>query len=278
MPSRSSGHGGHRHGEHRRHRDSKKKEKSKSSSGNQTASSGLSFLFTVFEFELVEPQFYDVDCWGNALPPTSREAYVSKRSSDVFRYENGDVTHVREFRWIRRSLGEPGYIYYLDDSGNPCYDFGCAEPYKTYSVFACNPHLPIIYVNDDVSLGYTSYRLSGESDGPVWSLLSFSGHADPTYEGVSFIRSNIAPGRPYVCGRKPSWMPGLVPETFANVVNNSPPPSKGLAGELPVILGLMAFSDKGKTKEIFAGNGSSRRPCWRSRKWHGHSTPRGCKT
>jgi len=100
-----------------------------------------------------------------------------------------------------------------------------------------------------------------------WNLLSFFKE-----NGLSLVNAG-AGDSPYVAGRNPSWIPALVPRVFENVDGGATPPSLGLGGDLPTIIGLMAFHGRrGRASEVFSEGR------WQQHQWHGGSRPpSGCK-
>jgi hypothetical protein len=95
-------------------------------------------------------------------------------------------------------------------------------------------------------------------------------------------------GHAYVAGRNPGWIPNLVPSTFKHprehhaddpAAGERPPPrSRGLGGELPVVLGLMTFAAGGggvsdhqsAVSRAFLGHNAY----WRGGTWHTTRVPR----
>ncbi|KAK3325060.1 hypothetical protein B0H66DRAFT_599247 [Apodospora peruviana] len=247
---------------------------SKNSSSNASNSPGLSFLFVVNEldvnFELSTPES---DQWGNILPPTHQQAYRDELAGQVFRYDRGTVSPADEYQWYRPVWGMAGGII---RPGNPVY----AMPYKTQTVFACSPHLPIIVSDCDASLGTTWFRHNCDCDDAndgntdSWNSLHFVNS-----NGVSQVNAS-SQGDQYVAGRNPSWIPALVPRAFEDTSQNTTP-SQGLGGELPIVIALMAFhSSRGRASHVF----SSRK--WEHNEWRGsehspagyprsHGNPRG---
>lgn len=207
------------------------------------------------------------------------------------RYHNGRVTEAFGYGWCRGDFNEsawpPGGVLVCSSDGLPMYtEDGMPQyvaVYKQLSVFSCGPFLPIVVINGD--------PLSAEPPLPAeplptdsLSLTPLMFHHPPLQRGISHAvhpESHMEDGPgpcKYVAGANPSWMPSLVPTTYSNPYN--PGPSNGLAGELPIILGLMAFSEskdvEGALDRIFLGDGVHRGK-WRDGQWHRTEAPRGCK-
>ena len=244
----------------------------------------MSFLFVVNEFEFDDDQ-KGYDQWLNYTPPNEPDAYDHEFAGSVFRYRNGVVSPAPEFEWTRENLGGGGRGPGCIARRNPEYDQyvtlypervleiynpipmynGWPPQYREHSVFACSPFLPIIVMPGDASLGSFARRgcECGEEhlpDTDGWRLLHFM-HDN----GVSRA-TDEARGLPYVGGRRPSWMPALVPQAFENRVPgtiHSLPASRGLSGELPIVLALMAFhGTRGHASDVFT-NGRWHRNQWR---------------
>lgn len=205
------------------------------------------------------------DPWLSIVPPQSPEAYTGELVGTVFRYCSGVVTPAPNYAWYRpHGMNRPGFIARRNqDTGLPD---GRPTPYTddwgsaTQTMFSCSPHLPILVTNTDATLG-TSFLCRrcpcdlqfGDGYAP-WRLLHFEGSTE--HPGVSFVNA-CGKGSPCVLGRDPSWMPSLVPSTYQNTCAGVPQ-SRGLAGQLPTVIGLMAFQSRfRRADEVFA-----------NRKWH----------
>lgn len=134
---------------------------------------------------------------------------------------------------------------------------GWPAPYRTQTIFACSPLLPVIVTDGDASLGYSVPRQLCPCDSRFdesytpWYQLHFERR-----DGVSYVNS-AGCGDSFVAGRNASWIPSLVPSVYQNT-GDSAGPSQGLSGDLPIILALMAFHGRpGRASSIF-----------RDRKWH----------
>ena len=135
--------------------------------------------------------------------------------------------------------------------------------YRAQTVFACSPLLPMIVTDGDASLGYTFPRricscnhMYDNEKCSTWSHLHFGGSDDNARREISYVNS-YASGDPFVAGKDPTWVPSLVPSVYRNT-KPSAGPSRGLSGELPIILALMGFHGKpGRASDIF-----------RDRKWN----------
>ena len=229
----------------------------------------LSFLFVVNELDFYNHDGlndFNRDEWYNTLPPRSCYGYTNEHASRVMRYQAGQVTEAREYQWYRQGLCQPGY----------CFSLAQQQPVTCYSdlgVFSCGPHLPIVLMRGDPMT-----IVDGKE--AMHALRFFHPPAGSELRGVSqatWADGNMPPGGfpvRYVAGRDPSWIPSLVPKTFRNPAAGVS--SRGLGGELPVVLGLMAFSEAGgRADEVFLGR-NGHRGRWRDRVWMNSHEPQRC--
>ncbi|KAK0638599.1 hypothetical protein B0T16DRAFT_462363 [Cercophora newfieldiana] len=244
----NSSHKSHKHGKESGSKGPSVSKTSSSSSKGKSTAPDVSFLFCVNEWKInFELNHEERDQWLNSIPPTSQAAYVKEYKGTVFRYRSGIVTVAQGYEWVREAPGYEGRITFYDPASNYTW---VPEPYKTESVFACSAHLPIITLNGDASLGSllsTNCRdgcdrqsLNPDDDDDqeryTWRMPHFTDRDN----GVSVINSTRT-GVPFVSGKNPSWIPSLVPKVFENTYRHENRRSKGLAGDLPVIIGLMSF-------------------------------------
>ncbi|KAG5979340.1 hypothetical protein E4U55_005265 [Claviceps digitariae] len=246
-----------------------------------------SFLFVVNElvidFDQPETRHIGIpkDDWHNYLPPQRREQYVAEVPSEVMRFQNGRVTRASSdmvhYSWSRHNLSTEGGIL-----GQPAVQPAFfAHLYKRASVFSCNPLLPIVVAEDDVLLRPEAHL----------HALHFL-HARPATISQASYQFDYPPSVPlpphvarqgppikYVAGAGASWIPSLVPATYANPYKTTP--SGGLGGELGILLGLMAFhsvrpSERGRTvSEVFLGRQGESTGLWKDYHWRSTSSPPG---
>ncbi|KAK4149049.1 hypothetical protein C8A00DRAFT_19226 [Chaetomidium leptoderma] len=246
-----------------------KSSKSKSQRPVIPGTASPSFLFVVNELQVdYEPLPGDgqplTDQWLNLMPPEGAEAYLAEVVGTVFRYENGVVAPAHGYRWHRPAMGARGYIVRVNQAG--VID-GYPADYKTHTVFACSALLPMIVTDRDASLGLTFLRRLCDCDKThdenysTWSQLHFQA-ADRDREGISYVNS-YASGDPFVAGKDSSWIPSLVPSLYRNT-NSSIGPSRGLSGDLPIIIALMGFHGKpGRASDVFMNHD------WHLNRWSG---------
>ena len=162
--------------------------------------------------------------------------------------------------------GDRGYIVRVNQAG--VID-GYPADYKTQTVFACSALLPIIVTDRDASLGLTFMRRlcpSGcdtryDETYSTWSQLHFqAGERDR--EGVSYANA-YSSGGPFAAGQDASWISSLVPAVHRNT-KPSAGSSRGLAGELPIIIALMGFHGRpSRASDVFLNHS------WHMNRWCG---------
>ncbi|KAK4443809.1 hypothetical protein QBC34DRAFT_476384 [Podospora aff. communis PSN243] len=262
------------HHKSHKHKDPSKNTGSSTSRSNAPDPTNISFLFVVNEFDIDFETAPVADLWLNYLPPTSPAFYRGEYPGTVFSYRSGTVTPAANYVWDRSHMGQEGHISYVD----PTTGFIVApEPYRTETIFSCSAHLPLITLQSDASLG--SYHRSNcrnncdavYQDGDVlpWNMLHFT---HPQHlPGVSMANSGQT-GSTYVAGKNARWMPALVPKVFENTERHLQQQSRGLGGDLPVVIGLMAFhaSRTGNASAVFE------KGWWQNGRWRGPAeAPKG---
>ncbi|CAM1507846.1 Fc.00g046940.m01.CDS01 [Cosmosporella sp. VM-42] len=252
------------------------------SSSRRPQEASLSFLFLVNELyfnESIRDQYH------NRLPPIDPRQYTYEIKSKVMRYKNGNVEEAFDYTWVAREGRRERELWWdraVEEDGSRSIDpstgdYWHPEEYSKAAIFACNPHLPFVVARADPMITPTSSQ---------WEFLHLY-HPRGHLEGITQVaiedsdlgRSlGLEPG-PGLCrhtaGARPSWIPGLLPSTYRR--QRDSPPSRGLGGDLPIILGLMAFSEgpdptntNSHTNAIFL---TARR--WRRNRWMHENPPRG---
>ncbi|GJC92974.1 hypothetical protein ColKHC_01800 [Colletotrichum higginsianum] len=245
----SGSHRRHEHGRKSDKRDSQKDhkiistagsakpEKSSSTSSSSSSPPPLSFLFVVNELDVIDEGHGRgpfVDRFGSPLPPEGIECYGDETVGAVWRYQNGTVTAAPEYFWNRPRRGSPGDIatfhHAFDDMGQPVSYYHPMVTYSTHSVFNCWRFLPCIWTSTDISTVATmDFNIDHK-----WSPLGF--RHDPHEPGRTRI---LGPERS-VADRDPSWVPHLLPSTYA--APQSAPPSRGLGGPFGIVIGLLGLA------------------------------------
>lgn len=221
------------------------------------------------------------DEWFNFKPPDYAHGYAAEIQSSVMRYHEGKVSRAPGWYWGRPDT-EPGLpkaegvIWRMQSHNVPQY----AVQYKSFTTFSCGPLLPFVVAEGDPST---------RADEPhLCPLLFFHPPSNDPMRGVSQVafEESVLDGGPgparYTAGRSPSWVSSLVPSAYSNQEANAPR-STGLGGELPIVLGLMAFSEarnpdslENRTDEIFVGM-PGHHGRWHDRRWTHNHRPSGCE-
>jgi hypothetical protein len=242
----------------------------------------VSFLFVVNKMQvkfLSQEEGYDSgirkDDWANVLPPANPAFYDPESPIDVsrvMRFRNGEVTAAGPaYRWARQGQFGEGYIAMA--AGGTEY---ALTRYKSASVFSCNPSLPIITLDGDARTQPEPEFHALQFLHPPADNISQAAFSPHYYARTGEVPVSDMAGAKYVAGRNASWIPSLVPDTCRNLYPARQ--SQGLGGELPIVIGLMAFHADGRSvNDVFLGRGESSSGWWRHYRWRGpQSSPPGC--
>lgn len=246
----SSSRPSHQHHHHKRDRTA--------TSSSTAVPRGFSFLFVVNDLVLSDtPDSCSPDRWGNVLPPTRRSDYEGEITSPVFRWQDGRVTALPGdyYGWDRpNGWGTAGRIWgwTVDPATNMAVQ-QYMVPFDTYTVFRGWRFLPVVFMGSDA----TATNVDEAEAETMYHALSFSS------EGGNHVSLAGPRGRLYAAGKDAGWVGRLVPDSYRN-----PYPDvqtcRGLAGSLPLILGLMGLSQThGRAADAFTQG------LWRDRNWHG---------
>ncbi|KID85725.1 hypothetical protein MGU_07033 [Metarhizium guizhouense ARSEF 977] len=277
----SNSHHSSKHKHHKSSKSGRSKTTESSSNGCSWPVNGdVSFLFVVNELEIRFRDEQDLDSgirkddWLNVLPPNTPELYspeTLQHVSQVMRFRNGEVTPAGPaYYWARAGQFDEGCIAMA--AGETQYGL---QKYKSASVFSCNPSLPVVTLEGDA-------RTNSDPD---FNVLQFvhQRNADSDSNGVSLAAFSMdrsssvyPPPVKFVAGRHASWIPSLVPDICRNPYMAGR--SSGLGGELPIVIGLMAFHaspDGGRTiNDVFLGRGENG-GLWKNYCWQSSSSPAG---
>ena len=195
---------------------------------------------------------------GNVLPPNDFRGFTGETSGRVFRYSNGFIEEAPDYWWERpQEMDSPGNIVTYDrdetggctvDENGECNIFVTAD-FATCVAFDCWRFAPRLF----------SWVDPFDQDEAIeWFFPRFL--ESPVNPGVSIVNGQ---GYRYTIGRNSGW--GVIPQTFNHPSANAPQ-SRGLSGDLSLILGLMALTrDVGRTDDIASRWNGPGHP------WTGHS-------
>jgi hypothetical protein len=236
----------------------------------------------------VNARTFSMDSWGNRCPPDSPSGYDPEIPGMVMRYQGGVIDSLprEQFHWIRNpEEGNYGSICWFGSDGN----WHPADTYDTATILSCHPLMPVAMVNVDATICPTSYSFDynagREGNRQVWQPLLFFHPQDERLRGVSqaVFKGSMLPeqagGNPvkYAAGRG-HVLKSLLPLTYLWPYDH-PPTTRGLGGELTLLLGLMAFSSpesrsgRNRADSIFPG----RHGKWQNHRWLDDQHPRGCE-
>ena len=200
------------------------------------------------------------------------------------RYRDGLVELAGDYYvWKRDDENREGDIWCYDSDDK---EWFTTETYRTATVFSCHPLMPFAMVQEDAMFTDTVTRDAGyDMSSKTWQplLFYFPRGDNNRVSGVSQAMSECEltaeyPGGglvPYVAGSNPSWMPSLVPKTYKSATGSQP--SRGLGGELTILLALMTFSarrspGRSRAEGVFLEPNAK----WKRNRWHHNRDPEGC--
>jgi hypothetical protein len=177
----------------------------------------------------------------------------------VYRWFDGRVSRADEYYWDIGQVGNPvdadGSIRRIDF---PLYPVTC---FRAATVFYCNRFDHFFTARGDATV--RNIEDCGPEDG--WHPLTF-------YHDGRISRADHAGDHQHTKVRSADWINQLLPNNYRALSSNTT--SGGLAGLLPLVISLVAFScsNPGELDEILI-----RDRAWRDHRWHGHNKETGRK-
>jgi hypothetical protein len=180
----------------------------------------------------------------------------------VYRWYDGRVSRATEYAWEPRQFGQPptadGLIYRMGYNGSheyPAY-------YRAATVFYCNRFDLFFTARGDVSVRNIVDCAPEEG----WHPLTFR------HDG-RISRADHAGDQAHTKVRAASWINQLLPSNYR--ASSSSTSSGGLAGLLPIVISLVAFScgSPEELDEILIDD-----QAWTGHHWNGHSKETGRKS
>jgi hypothetical protein len=230
-----------------------------------------SFLFIVNELPTndnpevpgsVPPRIYN----GRYYPPDVARGFFAQDPGHVFRWSDGVVSAAPGYIWEARqvqahdgSVLANGTIYANSTTGLvwPVY-------HRAATVFYCN-HFDKFYT----ARGDASARDISAPDQPPedsWHPLSFLHN-----NNISYVQH--AGDQNYLAVRQAAWIEQLLPRTYRRHERDGPA-NGGLAGLLPIVIALIAFSCRNRD-ELYRVLINDR--AWRGHRWVPHDRETGRK-
>ena len=225
-----------------------------------------SFLFIVNEL----PTNDDPDVAGSVppriwdqryYPPEVAQGFLPQIPGHVYRWKDGVVTFAPGYVWFAQQVGNPPYaqgtIYANSIDGGiwPSY-------YRAATVFFCNHFAKFYTTRGDASTRDISAPETGPED--MWQPLLFL-HEN----NVSFVQHTGE--EEFLAVRHASWIEQLFSNTYRRHSRGGPVEG-GLAGLLPIVIALIAFSCLDRD-ELYHALITDR--AWRGHRWVPHRRETG---
>jgi hypothetical protein len=199
---------------------------------------------------------------GRWHPPDVARGFFAQDPGQVYRWQNGVVTAAPAYLWSAQQVGPPyanGTIYANSTTGivwPPCH--------RAATVFYCNNFDMFFTARGDASARDISAPQTEPED--TWQPLSFL-HEN----NISYV--DHAGDQEYVAVRQASWIEQLLPNTYRRQTRDGPA-NGGLAGLLPIIIALIAFSCRNREdlRRVLINDRS-----WRGHRWIPHQRETGRK-
>ena len=165
---------------------------------------------------------------GRYYPPVLAQGFLAQTPGHVFRWRNGEVSLAEGYIWFSQLTQQQdgwaqGRIYANSTTGVIYPDH-----YRTATVFYCNHFAKFFTARGDAS---ARDSLDPEDS---WHPLSFF-HQN----NVSYV--DHTGDQEFLAVRRASWIEELLPNTYRRHSKDGPA-NGGLAGLLPIIISLVAFS------------------------------------
>jgi hypothetical protein len=171
---------------------------------------------------------------GRWHPPVTIRGFFAQVPGHVYRWNDGAVSLADEYEWTARPIvdyaGAPfanGTIIGRDSEGQ----FISPTYFRAATVFYCNHFDKFVTTRGDA--GTREMAISDDA-GDWWQPLSFFHDRD-----ISYI--NHAGDQEFLAVRNATWIEQLLPRVYRRRQHGGPAQG-GLAGLLPIIIALVAFS------------------------------------
>ncbi|RFU31516.1 hypothetical protein B7463_g4822, partial [Scytalidium lignicola] len=233
-----------------------------SSKSARSSASSTSFLFTVNELvtnddpEVPGSVQQNLDDYGRWRPPQVVQGFHPQIPGHVYRWRNGDISLANSYQWVTYSAGDPPYAnggIFRAQGQQP-------EYYRAVTMFYCNQFDHFFATPGDATV--RDRESSTEND---WHPIVF----DNTQQNISYV--DLGGGDDHLSVRRANWIDEVVPKAYRCVEDNAPE-GGGLAGRLPLLVALVAFSCRGANalRQVLIEDRA-----WRQYRWHRHRRPTG---
>jgi hypothetical protein len=188
------------------------------------------------------------DDYGRWLPPLYQAGFGPKSRGTVFRWRNGVITAPTGYQWI------DGYAYAPNG--------GVLNYYRSMTVFYCNPWDQYLVADGDAS---TRDIATANFPGERWYPVNFRNDGN-------LSRLDFAGDEQYLAGNGAAFIDQLGLTSYQSQEQGAPT-SGGLAGNLAILIGLVAFSCRSRDLRDILVNDRA----WHRNRWNGHSRDSGRK-
>lgn len=186
-----------------------------------------------------------MDEHGRWLPPISPAGFGEQNPGTVYRWNGGEISVAAGYEW---------------DEGYGCAPSGdTLEIYRATTMFYSNPFHQFLVAKDDA----TKRELAtDECPEDRWLTLQF--HHEDTLSVLDYAAD------PDLAGHEASFIRSLGLTSYENQEPDAPK-AGGLAGNLAMLIGLVAFSCKRRdlTQVLIDDR------AWRGHRWRGHNRSSG---
>jgi hypothetical protein len=231
-----------------------------------TAPVTTSFLFIVTELPTNDdpdtpnsvPPRYVSQRWH---PPITMRGFFDQQPGRVYRWNDGVVSLAEGYEWTSRPIGTPPYangtIFAMDPDGETIWP----EYFRAATVFYCNHFDKFFTTRGDA--GTREIAVSVDA-GDWWQPLTFFHDHD-----ISYV--DHAGDQEYLAVRNAPWIEQLLPREYRRP-HHGGPADGGLAGLLPIVIALVAFScaDAHELHRILI-----RERAWSGHRWRPHQRGTG---
>lgn len=201
------------------------------------------------------------DSHGRYLPPDTSRGFLAQDPGHVYRWTDGVVSEAPGYVWLAQQVGDPPYangtIYANSTTG-----VVWPQYYRAATVFYCNHFNKFFTTRGDASARNIIELKSEDS----WHPLSFR-HEN----NISYLEH--AGDQEFLAVREASWIEQLLPNTYRRHTKEGPA-NGGLAGLLPIVIALIAFSCRNRYNlyRVLIDDRS-----WRGHRWVPHQRETGRK-